>query len=206
MGKWPGGMGWVVGASAFLTLFLTVEKGLAQTCVPSVSSASVGTLSLIPQINELSCWAAVGEMITAKRGSRCTQCAQLSRKCNLCTNRCCSQGAGNCEMGGFVDWGWCGFSASSTTNDRALTWDELRNQIGCVRSPIAFSWHWEGGGGHMMVAAKYKVYSGYGNWVYVYDPDPVDEGDVFWLDYPTYVEGEYHTHWRDDYNVKVVGE
>jgi hypothetical protein len=181
-------------------------------CIPSASSGSAGTLTLIGQINATSCWAASGEMISQRLGKPCTQCDQLKAACAAAcgSGQCCTPFGVTCSAGGFVNWAACGFTAQRTSDGVALTWDQLREQLGCKTKPVSFSWHWAGSstaggpgaGGHMMVAARYSN-SAYGRLVYVYDPDPVGSGEAFWMPYTTYVQGAHHTHWSDDYNIAV---
>lgn len=60
-----------------------------------------------------------------------------------------------CVNDGWPEFDEYGFTFDRTSNE-ALSWGALQSQIHCV----AFSWHWDGGGGHMMVAIGYVTIAG----------------------------------------------
>jgi len=88
----------------------------------------------------------------------------------------------------------------STTSGVPLSWSQVQDQLGNKKKPFAFSWHWNGGGGHMMAAIGYKTLNGT-NYVEVNNPWPPNQGDVYFHTYDDYVSGSDHTHWNDYYNV-----
>jgi len=127
------------------------------------------------------------------------QCRQANDRFNLTT--CCdSPTPDDCVNGGWPNFPKYGYTAKHTT-DTALSWDDLRRQIGCRRVPVAFTWRWTGGSGHMMVASGYAIRNGV-KWVTVRDPWPVDVGgDIVEVPYDVYRVGDDHTHWDDYYDV-----
>jgi len=145
------------------------------------------------------CWAASAQMIMKSFNVDITQCRQATDR--FAPTPCCdSPTPDDCIKGNWPDFPKYGFTVKHTTN-AALSWDELRRQIGCRKVPIAFTWRWVGGGGHMMVASGYAVRNGV-KWVTVQDPAPVDMGgDLVEVPYDVYVAGEDHTHWDDYYDV-----
>jgi hypothetical protein len=87
----------------------------------------------------------------------------------------------------------------------ALTWNQLKAELadsaGCSRRPVAFSWHWPGGGGHMMVAIGYQTVGGV-NYVEINDPWAPNVGDHRFITYDFYVASSGdHTHWDDFYQI-----
>ncbi|MCP5054849.1 MAG: hypothetical protein GY940_47225, partial [bacterium] len=91
------------------------------------------------------------------------------------------------------------------TASRALKWPQLKKQID-KDQPVGFSWYYERGGGHYMVARGY-LEIGTQKWVMVNDPWPHNsdktKGGTFKLitynDYVSYPRR--YTHWRDHYNI-----
>ena len=76
----------------------------------------------------------------------------------------------------------------------------MQGKIYCAKRPFAFTWHWTGGGGHMMVARGYMTIDGT-NYVYRNNPLPVGVGTVDIITYSNYVSGSDHTHWDDYYAI-----
>jgi hypothetical protein len=147
------------------------------------------------------CWAASGEMIMEYLGKRVEQCDQANHR--FSSNACCGRPVpvNPCINGGWPDFSHYGFSADQTT-DQALSWEDLCAQIDNHR-PIAFTWHWRGGGGHMMVAIGHAI-SDNERWVLVHDPLPVGQGETKRITYENYVSGSDHTHWNDYYNITRI--
>jgi Papain-like cysteine protease AvrRpt2 len=171
---------------------------------PTISSLSAsGSLNvpLFPQQNSMWCWAACGQMCMTFLGatvdvSQCTQANNEFGKTNCCNNPIPSP----CLNGGWPEFSKYGFSALMT-NSTALSWAQIQTQIGCLNKPIAFTWHWTGGGGHMMVITGYAVIDSE-NWVIINDPwgDP-NVGAQYPITYEDYVSGSDHTHWNDFYDI-----
>lgn len=103
-------------------------------------------------------------------------------------------------QGSWPEYGKYGFTAD-TTSDAALSWDDVKRQIYCRRTPFTFSWHWTGGGGHMMVATGYTTVRGT-NYVAINNPWAPNVGDASIITYNVYVSGADHTHWIDYYNIQ----
>ncbi len=170
---------------------------------PTISSLSVSVslnVPLFPQQNSMWCWAASGQMCMTYLGatvdvSQCTQANNEFGKTNCCNKLIPSP----CLNGGWPEFSKYGFSAQ-TTNSTALSWEQIQTQIGCLK-PIAFTWHWTGGGGHMMVINGYAVINGE-NWVIINDPwGSPDVGAQYSITYEDYVSGNDHTHWDDFYDI-----
>jgi hypothetical protein len=102
-------------------------------------------------------------------GHDVAQCTQAE---NLFSESCCPS-KDSCD-----DTGWPQFDKYSftykRTNSAALDWDQLREQIGVRGAPIAFTWLFPDGSGHMMVLKGYANIDGV-NYVYVDDPWYVPE-------------------------------
>lgn len=166
-----------------------------------------------PQETGMWCWAASGQMVMDYLGHNVAQCTEANNRfgrsdcCNiaLCPNPI---GSHACVQGGWPEFDKYGFTFTRTSN-APLTWEQIRNQVSsgseCGNKPFAFSWHWNGGGGHMMVVIGYKTVTGV-NWVEILDPWAPCIGDHEWLTYDQYVQkaGAY-THWDDFYNVTFKG-
>jgi hypothetical protein len=144
------------------------------------------------------CWAASGEMVMDFLGTDVSQCEQADER--LGRNDCCNTP----RPAACVTTGWPDFAAYDFTFDRtsntALSWDALKRQIDCGNKPVAFSWRWNGGGGHMMVATAYAQIGGV-NYVSISDPLPVNSGSQRFITYTAYVSGSTYTHWDDFYNI-----
>lgn len=180
----------VIGVAAALALS-------ACTCnPPQLSSQSV---TLRGQENSNWCWAASGQMVMSFLGTNVNQCTQANTILNR--NDCCNNPLPNgCNTTGWPEFAENDFRFDRTSNT-ALTWGDIRLQIHCSKKPFAFSWHWPGGGGHMMVVYGYATINNV-NYVSVYDPLPVGVGTdtIYTYDYYNTSPG-HHTHWDDFYNV-----
>ena len=154
------------------------------------------------QETSLWCWAASGQMTMdyLHPGSNVQQCDEANREFGR--DDCCNSPVPNaCVNGGWPEYDKYGFTASRTS-DQALTWKQIKKQIYCAKKPFAFTWHWDNGGGHMMVATGYQTTSD-DIFVNVNDPDGVYQI----VTYDTYVGGSGydHTHWDDFYNIRYTG-
>jgi hypothetical protein len=153
------------------------------------------------------CWAASGQMTMRYLGHDVSQCTEANNRFGLTT--CCQNNSGSCNNGGWPEYEKYGFTATQTS-DAALTWKQVQSEIYCAKRPIAFSWHWPGGGGHMMVLKGYLVVNNV-KYVDVNDPEPytnlqtLDGGTETIMTYDRYVSDTDHTHWNDYYNITYKG-
>jgi hypothetical protein len=161
--------------------------------IPSSASLPVGLNS---QELDNWCWAASGQMVMKNLGQDVSQCSQANDRFHL--SGCCpTSGASDaCNQGG-----WPEFDKHQIRFQRlsssALTYQELQKQIACKKQPVAFSWKWVGGGGHMMVAIGYAVLNGT-KYVEVNDPWKPNEGSHYYVTYDEYVSApNNHDHWDD---------
>jgi hypothetical protein len=112
-------------------------------------------------------------------------------------------------VGGWPELPRYGFTFKETDN-KELAWPVVQAQLAprdpnnpCSFTPFAFSWHWTGGGGHMMVAVGYKTTSDGKRYMLVDNPWPPNKGKTEYILYEAYVElaGD-HKHWDDFYDIK----
>jgi len=171
-------------------------------CTPPAQTSLAVTLR--PQETGMWCWAASGQMVMQYHGVNVAQCTQANNRFGR--SDCCNTPTPQaCISGGWPEFDKYGFSFTRTSNT-ALTWDQLRAEIAdsesCGNRPFAFTWHWPGGGGHMMVAIGYDTVDGV-NYVEINDPWAPNVGDHRFITYDFYVESPGdHTHWDDFYEVQ----
>ncbi len=169
------------------------------------------------------CWAASGQMIMNLLGAahippNVPQCYEANQEFGR-TDCCSCPTPSACAQPGWPQFDTWGFNSTQTSWGTPLTWSEVVGQIDAGK-PFMFSWAWNGGGAHAMVAKGYK--SGFllppfsQQWVIVANPwGPQGRcgpggnasgpfgGD---LEIDTYAEfvggpGYDHTHGADIYNV-----
>lgn len=172
----------------------------ACTCTPAIIGSQ--PVALHPQETGMWCWAASGQMVMDFLGHNVAQCTQANNRFGR-TDCCGNPVPGLCVNGGWPEFAKYNFD-SKHTSDAALSWDDLREQIFCKRKPFCVTWHWTGGGGHMMVATGYVTIGGV-NYVSINDPWPPNTGDQRVITYDEYVQGVGHTHWDDYYDVTWTG-
>jgi hypothetical protein len=177
------------------------------------------------------CWAASGEIIMNFLGhdvSQCTQVDDANKKINSVTDCCQNLQAGDCEVGGWPHFEDFGFTVKS--NQVAMTWDEVREQIYCEGKPFAWSWcdvpcnpsdllH---NIGHMFVVYGYTNQNGIRD-LLVYNtepacPDGAPTGagvmpNTLAFPYDEYVNGQpdasgqlQNLHWLDMYDITWAGQ
>ena len=171
-----------------------------ETCIPNSNRGSL-PVTIKPQLANFWCWAACGEMSMESFGAAIDQCDEVNRKLNR--NDCCgSRIPSPCDRGGWPQFEKYGFK-SDTTHSAPLSWEQIKNQIDCLRKPICITWKWDGrnSGGHMMVVNAYKTLLGI-NQVRICDPLPVGRGSSRWIRYADYVKGPGYTHWDDFFNIR----
>lgn len=157
-------------------------------------------VQLIGQQTDMWCWAASGQMIMSYLGNNVSQCAQANARFGR-SDCCNSPTPGGCVQGGWPEFSRWGFNSQTTAWGVALTFAQLTDQFSQNR-PVAFSWGWAGGGGHMMVAAGVDTTA---NFVLVDDPWPPNTGDRRWISYAAYVsQAGVYSHWVDYYNIARV--
>ena len=175
---------------------------LTGCCNPGIIGSVPVTLN--GQQTGMWCWAASGQMTMnyVHPASNVQQCDEANKRFGH--SDCCTTPS-NCVFGGWPEYGKYNFTAD-TTSDAPLTWDQIKSQIYCAKKPFAFSWHWNGGGGHMMVATGYVTIEGT-NYVTVNNPWPPTGGVQEVYTYDKYVGGPSwdHSHWNDFYNITYTG-
>jgi hypothetical protein len=185
-------------------LLLAASSALTLTscdsCTPPASSSL--TVTLHPQETRMWCWAASCQMIMDFFGHDLNQCTQANNRFGR-TDCCNSPVPAACVTGGWPEFEKYSFTFK-TTSDAPLTWEQITQQIACQKKPFAFSWHWSGSGGHMMVVIGYSTVAGT-NYVTVNDPWAPNVGDVSIKTYTAYVSGSGYTHWNDYYDVTYTG-
>ncbi|KGI77824.1 C39 family peptidase [Oleiagrimonas soli] len=188
-----------------LILLLIATVWLAGCCTPPL----VATVNVPPLPQQASnwCWAASGQMTMRYFGHDVAQCVEANKRFGLTS--CCVSNSGSCNQGGWPEYSKYGFTATRTSNT-ALTWDQVKQQIYCAKKPVAFSWHWLGSGGHMMVLHGYMTVNNV-RYVYINDPEPytnlntISGGTEKIITYARYVSDTDHTHWDDFYNITYQG-
>jgi hypothetical protein len=153
------------------------------------------------------CWAASGQMTMnfIHPASAVVQGDEANKRLGRtdCTN---SSVPAACNQTGWPEFEKYDFE-TARTDDAALSWADLRSEIGCYKRPYAFSWHWSGGGGHMMVVRGYMTLFDY-QYVLVNNPLPVNQGEFEVITYERYVDGPNtgDSHWDDFHRIKYVGD
>jgi|RhiMethySRZTD1v2_1073278.scaffolds.fasta_scaffold363042_2 hypothetical protein len=180
--------------STFVILILF----MLYSCSEVLKIQSSNDIQLIPQKTGKWCWAATTEMCLKYLGeSGIDQCDAANKVFGR--NDCCSTPVPlDCINGSFPEFEKYNYSYSRTTNT-ALSWMEIKKQIN-LKKPIAFSWKYTGGGGHMMVITGYNTIDGV-NYLYINDPLEVNVGSKYAISYTEFVSGPTHTHWDDFYNL-----
>lgn len=180
---------------------------LAAGCACVNPASYVLAVPLDAQQTSMWCWAAGGEMTMDFLGGAVDQCDEANKRFNR-TDCCNNPVPAACVNGGWPEYAKYNFSADETTWGTALSWSQLAEQIHCKKKPVAFAWGWEGGGGHLMVAAGYA--SSVQKWVLNDNPWPPPNwdssnpagGDQSWITYDYFVASPgSHVHWRDYYNI-----
>lgn len=184
--------------SVLLALLLVLT---ACQCDPAVIGSQPVTLRAQEQPNW--CWAASGQMVMEFLGHSVSQCTQVNNRLGR-TDCCNSPLPSGCNSTGWPEFDKYDFTYKTTSN-AALSWEDVQEQIYCKKVPIAFSWHWNGGGGHMMVLIGYVTVSGVA-YVTINDPWAPGVGDQRVITYAQYVSGSGYTHWNDYYDFKYTGD
>jgi len=170
---------------------------LASCCTPN---AMIGSqpVALRAQETGMWCWAASAQMCMQFLGANVDQCTQANNEFGR--NDCCNSPVPNdCVNGGWPEFDKYSFTSNRTSNT-ALSWDALKKQIYCKKKPVAFSWHWTGGGGHVMVVTGYAVINNE-KYLFINDPWSPNQGAQYSITYDNYVTGGDHTHWDDFYDI-----
>jgi hypothetical protein len=133
------------------------------TCTPPPAARI--DIEFVAQRSPGLCWAAVTEMIASSFGIQIDQCSIIQARKPLCARAVCpvmarqssrdDQLRDACEGGAWPDFDSVGL-AGFRRRGGALTLDELKQEIGCRRRPVVFSWKTGGASGHMMVAYGYS--------------------------------------------------
>ena len=156
------------------------------------------------------CWAASGKMAMEFLGKvvqECTQANDLFGRTDCCNIKLCPNPAGSEEA--CVSPGWPQFAKygfTSNTVNSAMSWEDLWTQFSCKRKPVAFSWAWVGGGGHMMIARGARVNADGSYMVQINDPLNPCAGNTRWITYDAYISqaGSYN-HMSDIYDITKGG-
>jgi hypothetical protein len=175
-------------------------------------------VTLHPQETDNWCWAACTQMIMEYMDVKVSQCEQANdryRRADCCNYDSASfpgkliqsfdaNTYSDCVQPGWPEFERYGFTYKRRSNT-PLTWKELKAQLSdgpnSKGKPFAFSWQWNRGGGHMMVAKGFATIDGE-NYVIILDPWPPNMGDEVIITYSAFVEmmGSY-THWDDFFDI-----
>jgi Papain-like cysteine protease AvrRpt2 len=168
-------------------------KKTAECPLPDSATLAVGLNS--QELNNW-CWAASGQMVMKSLGQDVSQCSQANDEFQL-TSCCPSAVAGDdCDQSGWPEFAKHQIRFQRTSGT-PLSFVELQKQIACRKRPVAFSWRWVGGGGHMMVAIGYAVIDGT-RYVEVNDPWKPNRGSHYFITYEEYSDApNNHKHWDD---------
>ncbi len=161
--------------------------------IPQTATLAVG---LDSQELDNWCWAASGQMVMKNLGQEVSQCSQANDEFQL--SSCCptSTASDECNRGGWPEFAKHQIRFQRTAG-QPLSFGDLQTQIACQKQPVAFSWKWIGGGGHMMVAVGYAVLNGT-KYVEVNDPWKPNQGSHYFVTYEEYVAApNNHDHWDD---------
>ena len=156
-------------------------------------------LNVLPEAQETSYWCcfASAVMIMKYHHVTVTQCDEASSSLK---QQCCNKPLpSSCLNSGWPEFHKYRFNYTPTSNN-SLSWPDVQNQID-QSQPMAFSWHWNRGGGHMMVLIGYKVQNGI-QYVLINDPDIQKAQRQYWITFDDYVSGTDHSHWNDYYDIK----
>jgi len=182
----------------YLIVLLLGGLALLNGCCTPNQMIGSQPVTLRPQKTGMWCWAASGEMCMEFLGTNVDQCDEANKRFGR-SDCCNSPVPTGCVNGGWPEFDKYGFTSAVTSN-AALSWEDLKKQIYCQKKPFAFSWHWTGGGGHMMVVVGYAVLNNV-NYVSINDPWAPNVGNQRFITYDEYVSGSDHTHWNDYYNI-----
>jgi hypothetical protein len=168
-------------------------------------------VELTGQLTQQWCWATCAQMVMRYFGKNITQCEQANAlfKRTDCCHSVMGRGApfkpiSACAKAGNPDWNYYGFEVTHSSYDTPLTYEELVAQID-ANKPVCFSWKWNSGGSHMLVAIGYwNSFQLLGDVVLVNDPWPVNKGEFKIISYHAYVSGVNYTHGRDTYDITKV--
>ncbi|MEI7662691.1 MAG: papain-like cysteine protease family protein, partial [Bacteroidota bacterium] len=127
------------------------------SCCNPTSSVSL-PVTLHPQQMSNWCWAASGQMVMEHLGKNVDQCTEANNEFGA-SNCCNSPFPGSCNSGGWPEFDKYGFSSTHTSN-APLSWDQIKSELFCAKRPFCFTWHWTGGGGHMMACIGYDSIDG----------------------------------------------
>jgi hypothetical protein len=161
-----------------------VGAGTATCVTPAQSHLAV---TLRPQQTGMWCWAASGQMVMEYLGVNVQQCTQANDEFGR-SDCCASPTPSACVNGGWPQFDKYGFTFQRTSST-ALSWNDLQKELAdtsCGRRPVAFSWGWTGGGGHMMVAIGYQTVNNV-NFVEINDPWAPNVGNHRTITYDFYV-------------------
>jgi hypothetical protein len=90
----------------------------------------------------------------------------------------------------------------------ALSWEDLKTQIDCQKSPFCVSWKTVNSSGdiidgHMGVVSAYKILDGV-NMVFILNPLASDRARARWITYAAYVSApdSSYLHYDDYFNIR----
>lgn len=173
----------------------------ARTAVQLPPSAQLdpGRIRLIPQSQSLWCWAASAQMVLSYLGEQVEQCKLANEERILLSADCCPLNP-SCNKSKWPD---LLFKNRTIPYQRSqwkmpLSLQALEYQIAITKSPVIFTWIWNQGDAHMMVAVGYKPIEG-DEWIDVLNPLPENVGNHETISYDEYVSGDDHSHSIDYY-------
>jgi len=99
------------------------------------------------------CWAASGQMIMNFLGPTYVPQSYEANEAFSRTDCTSCPTPDACVSPGWPQFSTWGFNSNTTSWSTALTWNQVLGQINAGK-PFMFSWEWNGGGAHAMVATR----------------------------------------------------
>jgi Peptidase_C39 like family len=207
-------------------LLIVLLSGVLLSTIGTSAQNKLLPVTLLWQETSEWCWAASGQMLmndiipTGQSNPKWTpQCYEANEEFNR-TDCCTCPTPSACVRGGWPQFSTWGYQSNQTTWGTALSWSQVTGEINVGR-PFMFSWAWNGGGAHAMVAYGYYTFNFLGiklNYVLVNNPWPPQNvsrcgsggkaagpfgGDNQWDTYAEFVGGPGydHTHGSDISNI-----
>jgi hypothetical protein len=163
---------------------------------PSQATLNLARIRLFPQQQSQWCWAASSEMVILYLLQVDVPQCKLANEEKIAAQDCCPENP-DCDSSQYPDVLFANRHVRFVPLADALPLVKLQNEIVSNR-PVAFSWNYNRGGSHMMVAIAYKTANGE-TLIDALDPLPEKKGRHKVLTYDEYVSTENYTHNIDYY-------
>lgn len=182
----------------------------AQNCALQAPAFFELPITLVPQQNQLWCWAATCTMIHHHFGhTQIEQCQIAQRMFSESTN-CCLQYSETgcprnlqCNRAQYSEEALQMAGITFYDSRQLLSWERIVQELYCNKKPIAYEYYLSGGNTHINLIIGYYISSNGTHYIIYHNPLQICHGERTEITYEQFIGKGYNTYYQTFINLAV---